>query len=974
MMTLPCRRRVVATRVSLLTVLACVTVAVCCAHPAWLPKENLEELPVTPPPYDTETQDLVAPMLAMGLGPMGAGAYVLEPSSSSSISNVVACARADAGALLAPVTVTTIDALFASLAGVPTRLDVHHRCYLEDPHGDTPPQCVATLASTAADCGGAVEDAIGPHLAGADSSSNDGRAASGVLPTSAAVLAAYVRVWGPQRLRLERSLRRTREAVAAFTDVHALVQRAAAAASSGVAESETRLLLARATAQVATVATAAYDRVVEKYHVLDTWTTPSLGIVPASGPRRSEGGGGESDPSAVIGPDVVKCPVSSFVRRLLWGDEPLLTVVHDVMGLTLEMADSMHSKQLRPAVRGLECVQVLTALAVMALEDEAVRVVAGMVATGAMTSTSVWSLDDFALVAPDRNIGLRQRQLWSLSYAFGRVADPAVAGDLVGGVDVAECMRRAALVVPDAVLGTVPPSIYWCLYNTSMAEMAPTAVRRGSLATREDAAASSPSRTQCRWGWGEWDGRCGGAAAQLDRARCALCPPGSAGDGEGHCVCGNATALYATLTDGCVAKGPVHDAPGVRVLHSGGNDNPVVIAGDGAAPVALVSVQLPRTAAIGDPSAYLRVDVTCSDGGHGGGGTWLTATPSGDRRASCAAAVEYERQYERVGVRHTDDRSALHFITYAESMTISATATAAFYGETCAMTVTVGSTLRRTSRTVAAGSWTFMPGAMPLRLIAYSYVHTGSTAAAMASSAESPPPCEAALAARTDSAAAGAVHTGVCRVTDEQLGVFVAAQRYRLFGMATEMVAGARVRHSAGTPEDAAFTATALALSKRSTMRVYLEGDGAVATREILWAATLTPRTTPLAANAWHAVWYANVSADVWRRVRWVRVRVMDAESTSAFASVEEAVACRYDDTNNTDGGGVTSSASGSGDDHGGRVGEGGAVSTTAGRYGVGYVAAIAVVSVLLVALLCLFGLLFYLLSMTDKWPKKLLT
>ncbi|CBZ27470.1 hypothetical predicted transmembrane protein [Leishmania mexicana MHOM/GT/2001/U1103] len=902
-------------------------------------------------PYDTEVQDLLAPALAMGLGPMGGSVYVSPRSSSTDTSALFVCARADVGAMLAPVTVTTVDALFHSITKVSGQLDVNHGCYMAN-NEDSLPQCVAALTSTAADCGGVAEDAVEPHLRDAASTADrdptSSSASPGVMPSSAAMLAAYVRDWGQQRLKLERSLRRTREATAAFARVHALVYSAATVPSS---KEEARLLRARATARVAEIASAAYDRVMEKYYIFNTWVRPSLGIVLGGSSDGSSSGDGRG-PHGAVGPDVAECPVDTYVRLLLQGNESLSAVLLELMSTTLTTADLVRTKVLQPAVRGLECVQVLTALAVMVLEDEPVRTVAAMLATGTLEDTSVWSLDEFAMLAPGYNNDLRKIQIWSLAYAFATVADPAVAHELVGGTDVAACMRRAGLVVPDSITGTVPPSIYWCLYNTSMSEMTQSAVRQRSLATRESAAAAPNG--QCLWGLSVWDGLCGGAA--FDPARCRDCPPGSVGDGEGHCVCGDASAMYATLTGGCVAKGPAHDTPGVRVIHAGGS-NIVPLSGDNAV-VALLSVQLPQTAALLDPSAYLRVDVVCNDSGRGGGGTRFVATPSGDRKASCVSVVDYERWQERTGVAHTFDNGTQHFVTYAESLTISVTGTAAFYGETCNLTVAVGSTLHRASRSVTAGTWTFVPGATPLYLTARK--SASSSTSSEASSADLLPRCVDALAAFSGPAAPSAVHAGVCRTPDEQLGVFVAPGSYSLFGLSTQQVAGARVRRSAGAAQDAAFTSTVQSLAARTSMEVSLEASGAFAAA-VLWSGTLQSRVTPLALNAWRSGWYTNISVDKLQRVRSLRVRFVDMSGTFAFSPVEEVIPLHYEDG---EGSGSSDSSSG---------GSGGSASIADEQYGAGYVAAIVMASVALTALLLLLGALVYLLLITDAWPTKLL-
>ncbi|KAG5504037.1 hypothetical protein GH5_04898 [Leishmania sp. Ghana 2012 LV757] len=924
------------------------------AAAAWpgRPQPLPQEL-VAAAPYDTEVQDLLAPALAMGLGPMGAGVYLGITSSSPSASALPVCARADEAAMMAPVTVTTIDALFHAITSVPGQLDPIHGCYMANSQ-ESVPQCVATLTSTAADCGGVAADAVGPHLRDAASPSDRGFASplalTGVLPSSAAMLAAYVRLWGQQRLYLERSLRRTREATAAFARVHALVH---SAATVPVGKGETRLLHARATARVAEIATAAYGRVMEKYSTFSTWTGPSLGITPEGNSSHSGRG-----PHGAVGPDVAKCSVDEYVRLLLWGNEPLPGVLLDLMGTTLATADLMHAKVLKPAVRGLECVQVLTALALMVLEDESVRTVAAMLATGALTSTSVWSLDEFAILAPDYNIGLRQRQLWSLSYAFAAVADPAVAHELVGGTDVAECMRRAGLVVLDNVTGTVPPSLYWCLYNASMTEMTQSSVRERTLAARESSAAAPNG--QCLWGLSVWDGLCDGAA--FDPARCERCPPGSVGDDEGHCVCGDASAMYVTLTGGCAAKGPAHDTPGVRAIQAGSRST-VTLSGDNA-PVALLSAQLPQTALLFDPSAYLQVKVVCNDSGRGGGGTRLVAATFGDRKASCASVVAYERQQERTGVMHTLGDGAQGFVTYAENLTISVTGTAAFYGETCSVSVSVGSTLRRASKSVMAGMWTFVPSAMPLHLTAHSY--TSGPATPGTDSAELLPQCADMVADFSGCNASSAVHAGVCRASDEQLGVFVAPGSYSLFGVSTQQVAGARVRRSVGPVQDAAFTSTVQSLAVRAGMKVSLEGSGS-SDGEVLWSATLQLRMTPLAVNAWRSGWYANVSVDTLRLARSLRVRLVDTAESSAFAPVEEVVPFHYEDGEVS----ASSDSSSSSD-----VGDGGgddSAYTAEEEYGLGYMAAIVVASVVLATLLLLLGIMVYLL-VSVEWPKRLLS
>ncbi|GET88984.1 hypothetical predicted transmembrane protein [Leishmania tarentolae] len=274
-----------------------------------------KDLSVAPAPYDTEVQDLLAPALAMGLGPMGGSVYVSTNPSNSNASALLVCARADAESMPAPVTVTTIDALFHSMTGVSGQLDVNNGCYMEHTE-DSVPQCVAALTSTAEDCGGIAEDAVAPHLRdGARATDRDSTSSAlpGVMPSSAAMLAAYVRDWGQQRLRLERSLRRTREVTAAFARVHALVQNAAAVPFS---DEETRLLRARATARVAEIVSAAYDRVMDKYYIFNMWVGPSLGIVPEG--SSSDGGGGPHD---AVGPDVAKCDVDKYMRLLLLGNE-----------------------------------------------------------------------------------------------------------------------------------------------------------------------------------------------------------------------------------------------------------------------------------------------------------------------------------------------------------------------------------------------------------------------------------------------------------------------------------------------------------------------------------------------------------------------------------------------------------------------------------------------------------------------------
>lgn len=942
------------------------------------------------PPYDVEVQDLIAPVLAPDLGPMAGSAYVNEALGISSTNGAMTggsaavCARADTAALIAPLPVTTLDALFRVFAANTTaHLDVLHGCYLDVPASPgasstaaaaaaaAVPSCVAALSSTREDCGGNAADAVGPWLAAVSPASPSlpsvvappAATTSGlVAPSSAAALARYFVRGGAPRLRLERALRRTREAAAAFARVYGLVHNASSLAS--VSEAELQLLRARATAEAAAVAAATYTRVMDKYYVLNTWLNASLGIVPDQ----------NISISAAVGPDVAACPVSTYFARLLWGTEGTQVVLRNMTAATLALADRVHRGELRPAVRGLMCVQVLTALAVMALEDDAVRTVAALAATGKLNNTTVWSLSDFDVLAPDYTAGLRQRQLWSLAYAFDGVADPAVAQDLVGGVSIAACMRRASLVDPAAGSGTVPPSTYWCLYNTSMPEMASDAVRRRSLAVREapgaavalaaSVAAASPSLTgaspQCRWGLSTWDGACGAADGLLDSTRCETCPPGSVGDGEGHCVCGDADASYVTLTGGCVAKGSAHDTPGVRLLQRPSDSAAVTLSGDAPA-AALFTAQLPTSAVVSDPSAFLRVDVTCSGGG-GGGGTRLLATPAGTRAAACSSVVAYERQEERTGLWHTTpDGPSLRLVTYAENLTITATGTAAFDGETCRVSVTVGSSLRRASRPVAAGPWLFRPAAAPLQLAA-APACVGSTATA----ALPLPSCGEAV----QGAGGAAILAGVCRVSATQLAVFVAPGQYRVFPSATLQVAGARARHSVTAAHDAYYTATAAALSSRTAVEVVLEASAVAADAGAseVWTATWTPNVTPLADNALAAGWYANVSTAVLHRMRMLRVRVVDHVNASAFITAEGAVPCECHD-GVASGSGASASGSGvSGS------GSGSPEPVTAEElYGPGYVVAIAILSVVVVALLVLLGAQVYLLTAVEEWPKKLL-
>ncbi|KAG5503484.1 hypothetical protein JKF63_05623 [Porcisia hertigi] len=934
----------------------------CCtgvtAAPAFMDPMQLEgELSAIFPRYDTEVQDLLGPAVALGLGPIGGSLYVSSNSSNSNASSLLVCARADVNAMIAPVTLSTADALFHSITGgVSGQLDVHHGCYMANTQG-TLPQCVAMLTSTAADCGGVAADAVGPHLEiAAHANSTGTKTVVGypkVLRSTASMLANYVYNWSHQRLKLERSLRRTREATTALARVQKLMQNAAAISPS---EEEDSLLRARATAHVAKVVSEANNRIMDKHRLWRDWMLPSLGII--SGITSDENRNlVSSDSDVAYGPDVSKCPLYDYTSLLFWGYESMESKMSQHLVRTLEMVDLLHLKKLKPALRGLQCVQMMSVTALMILEDEPVRTVAKMLSKGYVKNTTIWDLEEFDILAANYSSSLRDHQLWILAYMLAVVGTPEVADELFGGTAVVDCMRRAALVVPDNFTGTVPPSLAWCLYNTPMNETTQGSVRQRSLVTRESSAVAPNG--QCLWGLSVWNGLCDGVA--FDPSQCNLCPPGSVGDGEGHCVCGDASGMYATLTKGCVPKEPANDVPGVRI-HDGGRHSTIPLSGDNAS-VTLLSVQLPRTAILFDPSAYLRVDVVCHDSGRGSGGTQLVATRSGNRKPPCASVVAYERQRERTGVMHTFLGGTQRFVTYAESLIISATGTAAFYGETCRVNVTVASTLRRNSQPVTAGTWTFVPGATPLHLELHG---VNKSTASGVNGAKPLPRCQGVGAKVYATSMPAAVHAGVCRVSGEQLGVFAAAGDYSLFGRSIQQAVSTRVRHSAGVAQDAAFISTVQSLAARTAMEVILEGGGATDS-DVLWSVKINPGVTPLAVNAWRSGGYANVSLDTLRLAHSLRVRFADTMDTSAFAPAGMTVPFRYEDGQGGANDVGSEMSASSGIDHK-------TTSVAIERHRTRYLVAIILLSLVFASLVALFIAFLYLLFKTDKWPKFLLT
>ncbi|KPA79212.1 putative transmembrane protein [Leptomonas pyrrhocoris] len=852
----------------------------------------------------------------MSIGPTGGHAYLSTASNASTV-----CAAVDTPPLFAPATVTTVDELFHSLRGSDVRLDVTHACYLN--MSQRLPQCVATLQSTAADCGGVAAEAVGPLL-------NSSSRLTDVATSSAALLASYVHAGAAQRLRLERSLRRTREVVSALSRVHDLVLQANDTISDA---HEMHLLRARATQYVKEVVEAAYDRVMDKYYVLDAWTNASLGIT-------------AQHLSFAAGPAGGTCAVHNYTHRLLWGTEASSIVLLALTQTTLSIADSIHNRTYSPAARGVQCAQVLTGLVMMTLEDDAVRQVAAMIAGNTLTATVVWEVSDFALLLPSRTTPLRQRQLWSLAYVFAAVADPIVVDDLVGSAAVAECMRRAALVVPDPVTGSVPPSISWCLENASTSEMMPTAVAQRSLAVRESDTAANG---RCLWGLSVWDGLCDGAA--FDAARCESCPPGSVGDGEGHCVCGDATATYPTLTSGCMPKGAAHDVAGLRLLQANGQ-----VSVPGAAAVPLLSVQLPQTAALADPTAFLRVNVTCVDGGRGGG-TRLLATPQGNRTAVCASVVAYERHEERTGSLHTF-RGTQFFETYAENLTISVLGSAAFFGETCRMEVVVQSASRRASRSVVAGTWTFIPAAEAFTLEAHSY--PGSVSPNAAAAPSDVPLCSHAMLDAVNSRESRngpVVQVDVCRTTSGGPALLVQPNAYSVFGTSTQQAVGQRIRRSAGTSRDASFIATLQSLTSRTGFQLMVEGGTG---SDVLWSAAWVRNATPLAVNAWASGWVVPIESCVLRNMRSFRLRVADTANTSAFVAFEAAVQYQYGSD------AEIASSSSDGSDKGSEA----AAKVPGVHYDFWYVILFIVVSVLDAVVLAAFGLMVFLRHASyDKWP-----
>lgn len=880
---------------------------------------------VIDPPYNTSVQDLLASALAAAIGPTGGRAYLGTPTTGT----VTVCAAAETRALLAPAPVTVVDGLFHGVDGVDAHLDATHACLLNTIQH--PPQCIATLTSAAADCGGVAADAVGPLL-------NASSPLADVATSSAALLASYVRGGAVQRLRLERSLRRTREVVSELSRIHNLVLDAYGTVSDAA---EMLLLRRRATQRVREVVSAAYDRVMEKYYVVDAWSNVSLGIT-------------AQNLSSLAGPVAGVCEIYSYTRRLLWGTEPSLTVLLELMQTTLALADRIHSKTYTPAARGVQCAQVLTGLAVMALEDDAVRQVAAMIARNTLNDTSAWSISDFALLLPDRTASLRQRQLWNLAYVFSALADPAAAKDLVGSEAVAKCMRRAALVETDASTGGLPPSISWCLGNSSLRTMSPAAVTQRSLAMRESVVAANG---QCLWGLSVWDGLCGGAA--FNPARCESCPPGSVGDGEGHCVCGNSTGTYPTLTSGCVAKAAAHGVAGVRLLQANGN-----ISLTGNATVALLHVQLPQTASLADPSAYLRVNVWCVDGGRGGG-TRLLATPNGDRAASCASVVAYERHAERTGVRNTFNGTQF-FETYADNLVISVLGTAAFFGETCRVEVVVQSALHHASRSVVAGTWTFVPQAEPFTLAARSYTGTVPTSA-LATIPHDMQLCPTSPAVSSDDSGdvgegdigdTYVVQVGVCRTADGTSAVYVQPASYSAFGLSVQLAVGHRIRSSAGASRDASFIETMRSLAGRTGFELTVEGATG---SDVLWSEVWLLNATPLAVRAWVSGWVVPVEPGMLRNMRSLRLRVVDAAGTTAFVASEATVKCRYG--NDAD----ASSSSSDSDNHSGH----GTTASAGLQYSFWYVVLIVIVSVLDAAVLMSFGLLVFMRHASYySWPR----
>ncbi|KPI84259.1 putative transmembrane protein [Leptomonas seymouri] len=867
-------------------------------------------------PFNKSVQSFVAPALAMGIGPIGGRAYLSTAANTSTV-----CASHNTRALITPVTATAIDELFYSLGGSDIHLDVTHACYMNVTQ--YPPQCVASLTSTATDCGGVTADALGPLL-------NSTSSSTGVVTSSAAVLASYIQNGAAQRLKLERSLRRTREVVSALIHAHDLVLKANGTTSD---EGVMQLLRGRATQHVKEVVNAAYKRVIEKYYVLDMWTNLSLGIA-------------TRDLSSAAGPAAGVCDVHDYIHRLLWGTEAPAAVLLAITQKTLNIADRIRRKEYSSAVRGVQCAQVLTALTMMTLEDYAVRRVAAMIADKTLNASSVWSISDFELLLPSQTTALRMRQLWSLDHVFAAVRDLNVADDTAGGAAVAACMRRAAFALPDPTTGRAPPSISWCMDNTSMNELASTNVNERSLAVHESDTAANG---QCLWGFSMWNGLCDGAA--FDPARCQSCPPGSVGDGEGYCVCGNATATYATLTSGCMTKGAAHDAAGVRHLQPNGN-----VSLSGNATVALLSVQLPQTTVLSDPSAFLRANVTCING-EGGGGTRLLATPQGSRRAPCDSVVVYERHAERTGVLNTVNGQQF-FETYAENLTISVLGSAAFVGETCRIEVGVQSALYQASRSVVVGTWTFVPAAEVFVLDARSYtgdIPTNSTAAPDDLPLCSPPSSSASDSGEPESIPV--MRAGVCRTNKDGPAIFVHPGSYSAFGTSTHQAVGERIRSSAGASRDASFMATMQSLARNTGIQLLVEG---ATNSAVLWSAIWELNATPLAANAWASGWVVPIESNVLRNMRSLRLRVADTSSTSAFMASEATAECRYG--NDADEPDSSSAYDGKED-----------VSVPMvprAHYGFWYVVLIIIVSILDAVVLPAFGFLVFLLyNSLDKWP-----
>ncbi|CCW71223.1 unnamed protein product [Phytomonas sp. Hart1] len=730
-----------------------------------------------------------------------------------------------------PLTLTMMSYLY----GVVNKgtFDPFHGCYLSAASPDGTRMCVANISSSPAECGGSSAESLNIS----DSELDVGHI-NHIYKSGAEAFVASIKLqYGAQQLRLARSLLYTREIEKLLSTQSKLLMN-----SLSVTQSSDQMdaLLAISTLQVKDIVQKSYDIVMDKYDVLRGWLNQSLGAVV----EVPEGGDMLHSLQEV-------CPLSKLIDNLiheLSPDNVLTTAIfsiHDLIDTTRNQQN--HLNKIQPLV----CLQGIYAVAALAIEDSRIRSLHDRFAKGEISLNDTSTQIKFLGYLKDSKVTL----LHDFGIAFENHMDTLVKqlfgtrGDAMG-----ECLKRAVLRVPYTSTGDLPPSVFWCLNP----KVAPAKARRVILPFVSEYVA-----TRCPPGYSLWNGSCGG---EFDVKRCKLCPAGSVLKTDGYCGCADPDS-YVQLSGGCVKKGNSNEPPtfkweldegSVVVVPSDDNDDSNVMK-------ALFSVSLPPTATLYDESAYLSVSANCELGV-----TLLMMIPVVNRGTSCNESINYERRVERTGRMFVGAGHGGRVVaeTYSTLLKVLVVKTGGIFGDKCTFTATVGSTLRKASKTIPVGTVTLLiQAALPKLVISRLQPYANHTCDAVPS-----------YTAQEDM-----IVVGVCIHKGGVKSLYYDTRRYRFLPKSgiDALLNGTDTRSDTSSLENVVH-----ALDDRIGFRSTVLGRYGEVLDEKDWI----PSHNNTVGVTWRGVYGQQVSLKVLGEMRRVRVEVLDMLNGSALAPQQDEV------------------------------------------------------------------------------------